>query len=107
MESYLIDSEILEQVVDSLINEKYPNGANVPADLKKRAMLALDNQILRDIISSLTKEQGQELNALLDNDSNPEVLDEFFTAHGIDLEKILQNTMANFKRDFLEGSKNE
>lgn len=106
MESYTIDSAVLEQIVDSLISEKYPN-STPPAGLKKQAMRALDNQILRDILMALTKEQGQELNALLDqNDSSPEAFENFFKERNIDLEKILENTMVKFKQDFLEGGKN-
>lgn len=107
MESYLIDPAVLEQIVDGIISEKYPNGANLPADFKKKAMLALDNRILKDIIGSLTKEQGGELNALLEkNDSNPEVFEKFFKDKNLDLEKIMQNTMVQFKKDLLEGGKN-
>ncbi len=106
MESYLIDSAVLEQIVDSVINEKYPN-KKVPAEFKKKAMLALDNQILRDILANLTRQQGQELNALLDkNDSDPEAFESFFKERGIDLEKIIENAMVKFKKDLEEGGKN-
>ena len=106
MAVYLIDSAVLEQIVDGLFSEKYPN-KKVPAEYKKKAMLALDNQILRDILANLTRQQGQELNALLDkNDSDSEALESFFEKHNINLEKIVENTMVKFKKDLEEGGKN-
>lgn len=107
MESYLIDPEVLGQIVDVLIDEKYPNRSDAPAGLKERAMHALDYQILRDILGSLTKEQGQELNALLDkDDSDSEALKKFFDDRSIDLDKVLEKSMVDFKKRFLEGSQN-
>ena len=106
MATYLVDPAVLGQIVDGIISEVYPNSANITADFKEKAMLALDNQILRDILSSLTKEQGGELNSLLDkDDSDPEALEKFFEKHHIDLEKILKGSMAEFK-NHLERSKN-
>lgn len=106
--AYLIDPAVLEQIIDNLINEKYPNRPTSDfASLKKEAILALDHQILKDVLGSLTKEQGQELNTLLDqDDSDPDAFAKFFTDRGIDLQKILANTMATFKSNFLEGSEN-
>lgn len=108
MESYLIDPAVLEKIIDNLISEKYPDQpVNNYNDIKKEAMLALDHQIMRDVLGNLTKEQGQELSALLDkNDSDPEAFNEFFASRGINLEEILRNTMVKFKKDFLEGGKN-
>lgn len=100
MAVYLIDPAVLGQIVDGIINEKYP-GNEVSAEFKERAMLALDNQILRDILANLTSEQGQELNALLDQeDSTSETFEKFFAEQNIDLEKILKATMEEFKSRF-------
>lgn len=107
MATYLVDPAVLGQIVDGIISEVYPNNSNITADFKEKAMLALDNQILRDILSSLTKEQGQELNSLLDkDDSDSEALEKFFEKHRIDLEKIIKGSMEEFKNRLREGGKN-
>ena len=107
MAVYLIDPAVLGQIVDGIINEKYPDN-EVSAEFKERAMLALDNQILRDILSNLTSEQGQELNALLLNDeSDSETFEKFFEEHNIDLEKILKDTMEEFKSRFDRGGEDD
>ena len=104
MESYLVDQEILEQFADHLLSEKYPDQpVSTHANTKKEIMRALDHQILKDILGNLTKEQGAELNHLLDKSENPAVFEAFFTRHNINLEEILKNTMVKFRNNFLEG----
>ena len=106
MATYLVDPAVLEQIVDGIIKEKYPND-QISADFKEKAILALDNQILRDILSNLTSEQGQELNALLNKeDSNSETFEEFFESHHINLEAILKQTMVEFRDRFGKGDQN-
>lgn len=109
MESYLVDPAVLGPIVDELIKQKYPNQP-ASASIKKEAMLALDHQILKSVLGSLTKEQGQELNALLNKDKNdsfaPEVYEKFFTDHHIDLGSAIQKAMVDFKNSFLKGGQN-
>lgn len=108
MESYLIDPAVLEKIIDGFISEKYPDQPIEKFNnIKKEAMRALDHQVMRNVLGSLTKEQGEELEALLDkNDSDPDAFTEFFSSRSIDLQEILKNTMVKFKKDFLEGGKN-
>ncbi|MBQ3293233.1 hypothetical protein IJG93_02970 [Candidatus Saccharibacteria bacterium] len=107
MAVYLIEPEVLGQIVDALIDKKYPNKKDIPAGLKNEAMQALDYQILRDILGSLTKEQGQELSALLDkDDSDEDALQKFFESQNIDLDKVVEKSMVDFKNRFLGGNQN-
>ena len=108
MEPYLVDQAVLGDFVDGLISEKYPNDdAAKYAELKKDAIRALDYQILKAILASLTKEQGAKLSALLDDeDADSTVFETFFKQNQIDLEAILENTMVQFRNDFLKGGQN-
>ena len=107
MESYLVDQEILEQFADHLLSEKYPDQpVSNHANTKKEIMRAFDHQVLKDILGNLTKEQGAELNYLLDKTENPAAFEDFFTRHDIDLSAILKNTMVVFRNNFLGGNDN-
>ena len=107
METYLVEPEILEQFADHLIGEKYPDHPiSSHANIKKEIMKALDHQILKGILGSLTKEQGAELNRLLDKTEDPAAFEAFFTRYNIDLEENIKNTMVNFRNNFLEGGQN-
>ena len=107
MESYFVDQAILEQFADQLISEKYPDQpVSAHANTKKEIMRGLDHQILKDILGNLTKEQGAELNFLMDKSEKEEVFESFFAHHNIDLEEIIKNTMVEFKNNFLKGGEN-
>ncbi|MBQ8984956.1 hypothetical protein IJ076_00125 [Candidatus Saccharibacteria bacterium] len=108
MESQLVDPAILGQFVDALISEKYPDQPETNfANLREKAIKALDFQILKSILGSLTKEQGAELNQLLDNPSSDETtFENFFKDYGINLEAVLKDTMVKFKDDFMKGAQN-
>ena len=107
-ESYLVDQSILGQLVDALISEKYPGEpAEKYQNLRADAIKALDHQILKSILGSLTKEQGSELSQLLDKkDSDPAVFAAFFEKNHINLEEVMASTMLKFKEDFLKGGNN-
>ena len=107
MESYLVDKEILEQFADHLISEKYPDqSASSHANTKEEIMKSLDHQILKNIIGSLTREQGAKLNVLLEKSESPAVFKTFFDKNNIDLEKNIENTMVEFRNNFLKGDDN-
>ena len=107
MESYLVDQEILEQFADHLIGEKYPGQpVSTHTNTKKEIMRVLDHQILKDVLGNLTKEQGAELNRLLDKSENPAAFEAFFTRHDIDLSQIIKNTMVQVRNNFLGGEGN-
>ncbi|MBR2659512.1 hypothetical protein IKD60_02000, partial [Candidatus Saccharibacteria bacterium] len=95
MESSLVDQAVLGQFVDALIGEKYPNQPNAVSDgARKDAIRALDYQILKAILGSLTKEQGGELSQLLKKeDSDEATFENFFKSHNIDLENVIKSVM--------------
>lgn len=107
MESYLVDEAVLGEIVDALLKEKYPNQPTEShADIKKSLVKKLDQQILKAVVGSLTPEQGSELNAILEKDSqDPVAFENFFKDHDIDLEKIVTDAMAAFKEDFMKEDK--
>lgn len=107
MESYLVDEAVLGEIVDAILKEKYPNQpAENHADIKKDLVKKLDQQILRAVVGSLTPEQGNELNQLLEKDnSDPEAFEGFFKDHDIDLEKVIANAITSFKDDLKKGDK--
>lgn len=107
-ESYLVDKSVLGQIVDTLISEKYPGEpAEKYTNLKADAIKALDHQILKSILGSLTKEQGSELSKLLDKkDSDPATFANFFEKNHINLEEVMASTILKFKADFLKGGSN-
>lgn len=115
MESYLVDQTVLGEVVDALISEKYPGQpAAAYAGIREEAIKSLDHQILKAILGHLTKDQGQELNQLLDKnsseDADPAVFEDFFNRCSVNLEEVLRETMVKFRDDFLgnerEGGEN-
>lgn len=108
MESYLVDKAVLGEFVDNLISAKYPDQpADKYANLREDAIKALDHQILRAIIGKLTKEQGAELNKLLDDPNATEAtFTEFFEQRHINLEETIKDAMVNFRDNFLKGGQN-
>ena len=108
MESYLVDKAVLGEFIDALISQKFPNEpASKYSALKEDAIKALDHQILKSIIGKLTKEQGGELNRLLDKpESDEKTFADFFSSHHIDLESTIKDTMVNFRDAFLKGGQN-
>ena len=108
MESYLVDPAVLGDIVDALISEKYPDQpASDFASLRENAIRALDHQILKAIMGSLTREQGSELNQILDEKpTDSAVYEEFFAKHNIDLSEIIKEVMVKFKDDFMKGGEN-
>ena len=108
MESHLIDDALLGQLADVLIAQKFPDQpVEAHADAKKDIMIALDNQISRAILGSLTQEQGTELSQLLEKGSMDEqAFEDFFKKYNINLEEIIQKAMEDFKDEFLKGGQN-
>ena len=105
MESYLLDPAVLGEFVDALIAEKYPGQpAENHTAIREESIKALDHQLLKTMLGTLTKEQGAKLNQLLDDrNSNEQTFADFFKNNGIDLEAALRDTMVKFREDFLKG----
>lgn len=108
MESYLVDEQVLGDIVDALIKEKYPDDPiENHQDIRRDAIKSLDHQIVKSIIGKLTKDEGAELNRLLnENTEDPSVFDEFFEKHNIDLQATITDAMVSFKNQFLKGDEN-
>lgn len=108
MESHLVDKATLGEFVDALISAKYPDQpADDLIDIREEAIRTLDHQILKDILGHLTKEQGAELNGLLENkDADESTFQTFFEKHQINIEQIIENAMVSFKDDFMKGDQN-
>ena len=104
MDNYLTDRETLGQFVDELMKKK-SLPANTPEELsalREEAIKSLDDQIGRAIFGSLNRGQLAEFNQLLDRDEeSPEAFQNFFQSAGVDLEKIIADTMQKFSAEFL------
>lgn len=106
MDNYLIDREALSQFVDELMKQK-PMPVDTPEQLttlRENAIKDLDDRIGLAIFGSLPEEQLDQINQLLDDSgSSPEAFQEFFNNAGLDLQKIISNTMTTFGKEFLGG----
>ena len=108
MESYLVDEKVLGEIVDAFIKEKYPDQPIKNYDsIRKDAIKSLDHQILKAVLGSLTKEQGAELDHILNSPHDVSTLEDFFKKHNIDLQTTINDAMNSFKTEFLKGGKNE
>ncbi len=109
MNDYLVDRETLSKFVDELIKKKA-----LPVDsvdelnsLREKAISDLDNKLGMAIFGSLTESQGQELEKILDGEEDSEdIFKAFFERNGLDLQKIVADSMQEFAEEFL-GGKNE
>lgn len=109
MDNNLINRETLSQFVDELIKRKpLPiDSAEDLANLREDAIKALDDRIGMAIFGKFTEEQSQEYNQILDRgEENPDVFEDFFNRAGLDVEKIITETMDEFANEFLEGGQN-
>lgn len=108
MESYLVDEKVLGEIVDAFIKEKYPDQPISNYDsIRKDAVKSLDHQILKAILGQLTKEQGAELNHILNGPHDESTLEDFFNKYDINLETTITDAMVDFKNAFLKGGENE
>ncbi len=105
MENNLIDRQILGQLADNLIAEKYGGSAPAGVDnLKNQLIDSIDNRISSAIFGSLTLDARQTIYGLLkDPSSTSDTFLNFFKNQNIDLEKTITDTMSNFKAEFLGG----
>lgn len=103
MENYLIERETLAEFVDSLIARKTQPIENLDA-LREENIRKLDDSIGQAVFGNLTEGQLAELNAMLDrNEDNDQAFQDFFNRAGINLEKVITETMQNFGKEFLGG----
>ena len=109
MKNYLTDRETLGKFIDELFKRK-PLPVDSPEELntlREENIKAIDNRIGMEVFGSLTKEQDAELNRLLDDENTPpEVFEDFFQKSGVDVEQKMIKAMEDFTMEFL-GGKNE
>ena len=106
MEEYLLDRETLGKFVDELIKKKAlpVDNAEELEQLREKSMKELDDKISKAIFSGLSDEQKEELEQMFDRDEqDPEAFNKFFKREGIDIEKIMSDTMQEFGTEFLGG----
>ena len=109
MEDYLFDRETLGQFIDELI-KKRPIPVEKAEELngyREEQMRALDDYMSQALMSSLTRDQANELDNLLNQEKeNPDVFRDFFKNQGIDVERVLSNAAESFSKQYLGGTQN-
>ena len=101
---YLIDRQTLGKFIDELIKKKPLAVENTEElnKLREESIKALDDKITKAIFGSLTKEQDEKLNQLLDHDEDADY-QEFFSENNINIQEIVKNSMQEFADEFLGG----
>lgn len=106
MDDYLLDRETLSKFIDELIKKK-PLPVNSEEELntlREESIKALDKKVGLAIFNSLSDEQLDEYNAMLDREEeSAEVFDQFFDKAGLDLEKIISKAAEDYAKEFLGG----
>lgn len=105
MEKYLVEREILVQLVDALITKKYPDRPVTDFEKQKEELIKkLDDKIFKEVFGDITKEQAEKLNSMLDNpDMGDEDFEKFFKENNIDLETKIARAYQEFSEVFLGG----
>ncbi len=105
MENYLIERDALGKVVDDLIAEKFPDRPSPELEtLREDSIKKLDDKIGRAIFGRLNKEQLAKINEMFDEDvDDPAAFDAFFKEAGVDLNKVISDTIIEFGQEFLGG----
>ena len=101
---YLIDRQTLSKFIDELIKKKplAVENADELNKVREDSIRALDEKITKAIFGSLTKEQDEKLNQLLDHDEDADY-QEFFSKNNINVQEIVRNSMQEFADEFLGG----
>lgn len=103
MENYLIERETLAEFVDSLIAKKPQPIENLDA-LREESIRKLDDRISQAIFGNLTKDQLDEIDAILDrDDADDQVFQDFFDRAGVNLKEVIAKAMQDFSKEFLGG----
>ena len=106
MDDYLTDRETLGKFIDELIKHK-PVPVYTPEELnawREQQIKNLDDRISEAIFGRLNEAQLIELNQILDrNEESPEVFEQFFATAGLNLPKIMEDTMQSFSLEYFGG----
>lgn len=105
MENYLIERDVLGKVVDDLIAEKFPDRPSSELEtLREDSIKKLDDKIGKAVFGSLNKEQLKKVNEMLDEDiDDAAAFEMFFEEAGVDLNKVISDTITDFGQEFLGG----
>ena len=105
MDNYFTDYETLGKVIDQLISQKFPGQPQEQLEsLRENSIQELDDQIGTAVISSLSKDQLDEFNVLLDREEeDPAAFRDFFEKSSIDLDAIMTKTIKTFSEKYLGG----
>lgn len=105
MNSNLIERETLGQFADTLIAQKYPNLPDkAKLEIREKVIDEIDERIGMAIFGSLTEDQLEEINAMLDRKSTSEkAYREFFARHNVNLRSKIDEALADFKEEYLGG----
>ena len=108
MENTIIDRDLLGEVVDRLIEQKYPGElAAKQTELRERTIAHLDDYLMDAIFDALPEERLEALNTMIINDelTSPEILTKFYRDAGLDLPAIIKQATDSFGQEFLGGAK--
>ena len=107
MDNFLLDHDMLGKIVDELMSTKNPTPTETPEELnalREKHIKELDDKLAIAVFGSLSEEQAQEIEKLLDQEDAPEEsFENFFKEANIDVEQIITDTIKKFKEDFLGG----
>ncbi len=103
MENYLVERETLGKFVDNLIAKKHQPIGDLDS-LRRQSIKQLDDQIGKAVFGSLTKNQLDELNIMLDQgETDARAFQDFFKNAGVNLEQVITTVMQRFSQNFLGG----
>lgn len=106
MDNYILDYETLGEFVDNLMKAK-PVPAQTPEELnalRENNIKQLNDKITYAIFEPLTDEQLTQLETLLDqDDGSPDPYEKFFQDSGVNVQRIIANTMQSYRAEFLGG----
>lgn len=108
MENTFIDRDLLGEVVDRLIEQKYPREPAIKqTELRERTIAHLDDYLTDAIFDALPEERLEALNTMIINDelTSPEILTDFYKQAGLDLPTIIKQATDNFTQEFLGDTK--
>ena len=105
MENYLIERDVLGKVVDDLIAKKFPDQPSPELEtLREDSIKKLDDKIGMAVFGRLNKEQLAKVNEMFDEDvDDPTSFEAFFEEAGVDLNKVISDTITEFSQEFLGG----
>ena len=105
MDDYLLDRDALGRFVDELMKQK-PLDVESPEELnriREAKMAELDQRVGDAIFGSLSDEQLDQINKLMDADVDSDAYQKFFEDNNVDISKIMEETFRSFGNEFLGG----